>query len=63
MWTYFETLEVLAKVALNGKHTLHHLCYLVSLTIWGYTVLYLFIENVKFYQAKSFIVYGVQTTY
>ena len=33
---------------------------LVSLTLWSYTVVSLFIENVKDYQAESFMFYNIQ---
>jgi hypothetical protein len=55
-------------MARTSKHiqdkyeTLHHLGYLVSLTIWIYTVLYLFTIDVILYQVKVVMFRNVQTT-
>ena len=38
------------------------ICYEVSLTIWIYIVLYLFIIDEIFYQVKLLMFYNVQTT-
>ena len=41
---------------------LHQIWYLVWLTIWIYTVLYLFTIEMLFYQVMLLILYNVQTT-
>ena len=48
-------------IIING--VLHHLWYLVSLSIQSHAVLYLFIGNLKFYQGKAFMLYNVRTLY
>jgi hypothetical protein len=61
--------SICVKCAYVTKYTygtslnVHYLSHLVPITSRSYVVLQLFIENVAFYRARSFMFYNVQTTY